>query len=882
MAAFGWAGVCQNGVVAAGGEEPPIGRDGELVWLLARSGRPGWVTLVGPAGAGKTRLARAVRDRWVDSPWVWTDLVHAGGAETVDEALRVALGGEAEVADRGPLLLVLDNLEQLDRHGVGRLEALWRDAPQLTVLATSQRPVGLADEHLLPVGPLAPADAVALFVARVRRRDPGFSPSDADAIAELVERLDRLPLALELAAQRVGPLSPREILAHLDERFRLLRSRARSADPRHSALASALAWSWNLLDDTGRATLVQLTVFDGGFCLDGAESVVDAGPAWLPDVLQDLVERSLLVAHPGDPTRFSLYESVRAFALAQGGDLDGVRARHVAWMVGLLARAERGVHTDAGGRWMARVAAERWNALAAYHHALGTDPAAALRVANGLVRVASREGTPGQVLARIERALDAVVDPEPTLAAEAAIFRATALLDLDRPAPALALLEQVLARADDLDLEGLRAFATRMLGHACFNTGRTERAAATFERALLLARSSGARLDEGYALVMLADFAQGSGQDARAEALYLQSADTFRSLGDAWAEVVPLINLASWRARRSPDPAAVYRGLEERARAAGNTLATCAAATQLARVAYLQGRFVEAEDSAQRALAVGAPHPLGRVMARIVLADAQIALGRVDDATAVTERLARGPFSDSDSMRVRVLTLRAAIAAARGELHRARACLEAAARLPRSLYAPLPSVPLRIAQLSALLGDRDGAMTALGEVDPADDEALQRIVHATHALAEGRAGTAFAALHAWVEAHPAHLLRAEALHLLRLPRASPAPEIGLLVHPEGRGFRLHDGPEIDLSRRAAQRRVLALLVEQRLARPGEGLAVDALFAAGWPGERAHPEHEANRVYNVIKRLRRAGLREVLVRRDDGYLIDPALPTAWQR
>ena len=278
------------------------------------------VTLTGPGGAGKTRLARElVRTRPGESSVV--ELAPVGAPDrlvaTVLDAVSsteivARIPDEVDVATRlvdaladRELLLVLDNCEHLVDAAARLAQILLERVPGLRILATSREPLAVAGEVLHPVDALADDDAARLFAERGAAVAPGFTVTAAlrPAVLEICRRLDGQPLALELAAARLRTLIPDEIRRRLDDRFRLLTTGPRTAQPRHQTLRAVVDWSWDLLDDRERALARRLSVFAGGATEEAALRVGGLGDATL-DLLTALVEKSLLVAVPGDPSRY--------------------------------------------------------------------------------------------------------------------------------------------------------------------------------------------------------------------------------------------------------------------------------------------------------------------------------------------------------------------------------------------------------------------------------------------------------------------------------------------------------------------------------------------------------------------------------------------------
>lgn len=324
------------------------GRQEELAELRRWLDAPGsLLTITGPAGVGKTRLAREVLDQartrgletWFrclrDARQV-ADVVSsiAAGLGTAVPAADADAHLGRVLADRGPALLVLDNLEQVPDGLHPVLEDWLAQAPGLHVLVTSQRALG--SEPILALQPLAIDDAVALFWERAGTRDPGQD----DPVRQLVRRLNCLPLAVELAAARTNLCAPSARLDLLAHRFQL---RRRGDD----TLAAAITWSWNLLDPLHAQALAELSLFAGGFDLAGATAVLAlAEPAFVPDVLDALAARSLVQVRRDDGVRLELLESIRAFAADRLQERDD---RH-------LAAARHAAHTLAQAEpWVARL-----------------------------------------------------------------------------------------------------------------------------------------------------------------------------------------------------------------------------------------------------------------------------------------------------------------------------------------------------------------------------------------------------------------------------------------------------------------------------------------------------------------------------------------------
>ncbi|MCX4991338.1 MULTISPECIES: BTAD domain-containing putative transcriptional regulator [unclassified Streptomyces] len=333
-----------------------VGRESDIDAIRGDLAGARLVTLLGPGGAGKTRLSQEVAEALAptlrDGVWL-AELAPVDDPKAVPEAVLTAVGARetvlrgagaeemravaerhddpltrlAEHCAKRRMLIVLDNCEHVVDAAARLAEALLERCPGLTVLATSREPLGVPGELLRPVDPLPEPVALRLLADRGAAARPGFRvEDDPGAAAEICRRLDGLPLAIELAAARLRMLTPRQIADRLDDRFRLLTSGSRTVLPRQQTLRAVVDWSWDLLDEAERDVLRRLSVFAGGCDLAAAEAV--CGPAAL-DVLGSLVDKSLVVAAPSGEgetqMRYRLLETVAEYA---GERLDESGARH--------------------------------------------------------------------------------------------------------------------------------------------------------------------------------------------------------------------------------------------------------------------------------------------------------------------------------------------------------------------------------------------------------------------------------------------------------------------------------------------------------------------------------------------------------------------------
>ncbi|MFI0372837.1 ATP-binding protein [Actinomadura sp. 1N219] len=321
-----------------------VGRDAERADVLAALAEARLVTLLGPGGVGKTRLAAAVAavaGALFPSGGAFVDLVPVRDgfvARAVATALGVTEGSHQPLADAvaarlgaGRSLLLLDNCEHVIDEAAAFAERILAACPGARVLVTSRERLGVPGERSVPISPLPGSDAEALFHDRALAADPRFV-ADPEVIADLCARLDGMPLAIELAAARGASLGATGLLAALEDALRLL-SGGRGGDERHRSLRAVLSWSHDLLDEEERALFRRLAVFAGAFDLDAAVAV-GGDRAGVADLLGRLVDKSLVVHLRGRVSRWRLLETVRAFARAQlsaAGEEDETGARHLRW-----------------------------------------------------------------------------------------------------------------------------------------------------------------------------------------------------------------------------------------------------------------------------------------------------------------------------------------------------------------------------------------------------------------------------------------------------------------------------------------------------------------------------------------------------------------------
>jgi predicted ATPase len=486
-----------------------VGRDEEVtaVLNLIRDEGARLLTLAGPGGTGKTRLAvEAAGDLVSDfrAGVFWIGLAPVRDPALVVETIARTLGAQQELAAHigdKQLLLVLDNLEQVVESAV-ELAALLQACPNLRLLVTSRELLRVDGEVVFAVPALAEPDAVELFCARAR-----LAPEEA--IADLCGRLDNLPLALELAAARSSVLTPAQILERISQRLDLFRG-GRDADPRQQTLRATIAWSYELLAPEEKTLLTRMAVFRGGCTLESAEQVAGADIA----VLQSLHDKSLL-RRTAD--RFWMLQTIREFArelLEGSGEFVDARRRHADHYVALgeLAYAER---FDRGLTWSRRLEEEHDNLRAALDDLQDRDPLGHLQLAGALgwfwaTRSHFAEGT-----RRLEEALASDVDNGPLTARALA---ALAWVDVDETSGYERLeraLELWRAAGDETELAATRD----MLGWAHYMRADKSSARQVFEENLEHARRLGHRALVNRSIAGVCQLLVATGEFERAEPL---------------------------------------------------------------------------------------------------------------------------------------------------------------------------------------------------------------------------------------------------------------------------------------------------------------------------------------------------------------------------
>ncbi|KAA1249676.1 AfsR/SARP family transcriptional regulator [Mycobacterium simiae] len=417
-----------------------VGHKPELTRVIEALDEGPLVTLTGVGGVGKTRLAlevaRRAQSRFSEGVWV-CELAplehHAAVAHTVATALRLqqqqGLGIEDSVIEylrTREILLVVDNCEHVVEAVAKLLEQIIQHCPKVAVLATSRQPLAIDGERIVVVPPLTVADAIQLFADRARAGRPDFQLQDqpAGAVAEICQRVDCLPLGVELAAARMRMMSSTDVVRRLDT-LGVLRGGARGALPRQQSLTTAIDWSYQLLTHAEQALFIRLSVFAGCFDLDATHGVCGSNGDLVEDTLElltGLVDKSMVVVRSvTDRTRYVVLETLRAFArehLRGAGLADAYAIRHVTYYTELAECAARGLHGTQERDWVERMMPDYDNLRAAFERAMADDDSdLALRLVAALPELVGLRI--GYEMAEWAQRVIAVVEPEHPLFATA-------------------------------------------------------------------------------------------------------------------------------------------------------------------------------------------------------------------------------------------------------------------------------------------------------------------------------------------------------------------------------------------------------------------------------------------------------------------------------
>lgn len=573
-----------------------VGREREMTEVKSHLAEARLLTLLGPGGAGKTRLALQVAAECLDilpdgvwlaelAPIADPSLVPQTVASTLGlrEPGRPAVESLVEFLRSRSLMLVLDNCEHVLAASAKLCEHLLKHAPGLRILATSREALGVSGEHSYNVPSLAlPGSehsasseemsqyaAVRLFIDRATQYRPGFAitQSNMRAVAEICRRLDGIPLAIELAAARVKVLSVQQIADRLGDRFRLLTGGARSGLPHHQTLRAAMDWSHDLLSDEERRLFRRLSVFVGGFTLEAAEGTCAGDGLDAPQILDELahlVDKSLVLVDErasGD-ARYRLLETVRQYALErllESGEAESMRDRHRGFFLSLAERAELELHGARQKAWLDRLETEHDNIRAALERSRASSESAetGLRLAGALWWFWEVRGHWTESRQWLEDLLTRAVDAPPAArvkALNAAGGLAMRQGDFDH---AVALAEQSLALSRELGDKRATASCLIIMGIQACRLDDFKRAESLGGESLDLSREAGDNWGSAWAQFILALVAARERQFERAKALFEVSLAQMRALGHQWGTAQALSNLGMLARDQGQDEQAV-------------------------------------------------------------------------------------------------------------------------------------------------------------------------------------------------------------------------------------------------------------------------------------------------------------------------------------
>lgn len=846
-----------------------VGRADDVLAIARRVEEERLVTILGPGGIGKTRLALRFAEERVEAysahggGGVWfCDLSESRNASDIVSTVAATLGLELEagsgvpiaeragdaIARRGRILVVLDNFERIVAHAAETVGLWLRLAPSARFLVTSRVALDLMGEQLWSLSPLSRDDAIELFARRACQVRASFdAAAEQEAAGSIVDAIDRMPLAIELAASRMAILSTsqlRERLApHRQEPGRGEVLAGRREVGRHASMRRTVLDSVALLEPGPRRSFIGCAFMRNGFTLEAAEAVFG-------DVLDDLdvlVRHSLLRVgiEPGSGARYSFFDLIRAVAEELAADEPPPPAERYVGFYAALTGSPR------------ELAGDLENMIHARAFALSAslpDPAAALAITLTLEPVLSMRGQLGLCAGMLDEVMAAGA-----ASVEAYLARGAARRELGESARARQDFEEALAIARKSAEPGLAAVALTRLGGMSDVAGDTAAARARLDEALGLlgavppGETRTRREAEAYLLLAHAHRREGTLDEARAAARL--AVERYRTLGE-------------------------HEGL-------GSAL------YELAVIDMFAGAHQEAFDRFDEGLRVAETSGLRVVTGALKTARGCLLqdLGRLDEALAHHAEAAR-VFREAGARHrhASALYYLASTYLERNEPLEVEAILREARTTLEGVGATRYEVLMDccLATARARRGDLSGAAEALARAERAaallDNEPALTVAVKLHRRAfEVRSSAAAAGLaeaEAMVAAHPSDDSRFS-LRMLKVAACAstltPPVTDALVVEPGGSAFRLPGATSsVELPARSPLRRLLEHLARRRIEAPGEVVTIETMIKVGWPGERIATDAALNRAYVALASLRKLGLKGFLLHGAGGYAISQAV------